>query len=302
MLERSFGYERMLLFMLSVFGNRYWGEMARFYTDTSVHLYNLDAWILAHKEITVVVGKTWMIPLTNVQHIASAYWHDMDANVGYANTLPLDDSNDIIINILEQITTQTQYTFRDAKTQRSTPLAYVEEFRKQTRKLLEPLYRDVQRECTTWDDFVSARVNAVGGGAAGSFAAGVLADADAQGPAKRYVMGKLDKNVVDLYTWEAVTNFSVGFKTDERGPTRPIVAIDAFKALLASYAFSPIHNKYPHVGWDIGESPLQETARYLGLSAISMSAQGSWAMICLHSLRMTSRSGTTTCSIASRES
>jgi len=215
-----------------------------------------------------------MVPLTNVPHIASAYWNNMDANVGYAHTLPSGDAEETVIRILEQLTAKVDYVFTDAITGEATKEAYVQAFRDEAYRLLEPLYRDVAREVRPWGEFVKSRVTQVGSGAAGAYSTSLLDGISSSGPGKVFVMGVMEKEAVDLYTWQGVTQFSIGIKGDERGPTRPIVAIDTFRSLLASYAFQPIHNKYAHVGWDVGESPSQEFARYLSLSGMSVAGKG----------------------------
>jgi hypothetical protein len=273
MLERGIGYERILLFLASVFSHRYWPVMAEFYLETGAHTLDLDGFLAVHKEITVVVSRTWMIPLTNTPHIASTYWNNMDNNVGYANTLPTSDSEEAILNIIQQVTNEQEYTFTDPVTGKRSAEGYAKAFRAHCYSLLEPMYREGMRNPQRWDDFVAARLANCGGGAAGSFATSFLGEVEAN-PQKKFAMGKLDKEAIDLYTWETITHFGIGSKLDERGPTRPIVGIDAFRALLASFAFSPIHNKYPHLGWDIGESPTQELARYLGLAGMSYTAAG----------------------------
>jgi len=273
MLQRDIGYERILLFIGTVFSHRYWPTQADFYVQTGVHLYDLESNIKVHKEITVTVNKTWMIPLSNTPHICSAYWHNMDANVGYAHTLPNADAEDAIIRILQQLTTKLEYSFVDDKTGERSAKAYVDQFRNAAVNLMEPLYRDSARKGMSWDSFLEARILSSGGGAAGRFTSSFLPE-HVPGPQKKYAMGRLSKEQVDLFTWESVTTFSVGSKMDERGPTRPIVAIDTFRALLAAYAFHLINNKFPDIGWDIGESPTEELGRYVGLTAMSHTSQG----------------------------
>jgi len=273
MLERGIGYERILLFLASVFSHRYWPVMAEFYLETGAHVLDLDDFLAVHKEITVVVSRTWMIPLTNTPHIVSTYWNNMDANVGYANTLPTEQAEEAILRIIQQVTSESDYTYTDPETGKRSVEGYSKAFRMHCYNLLEPMYREGMRNPVRWDDFVAARLANSGGGAAGSFASSFVGDLEAN-PQKKFVMGKLSKEAVNVFTWETITHFGVGNKMDERGPTRPIVSIDAFRALLASYAFSPIHNKYTKLGWDIGESPPQELARYLGLAGMSYTAQG----------------------------
>ena len=273
MLSREIGYERILLFMGTVFSHRYWPTQADFYVQTGVHLYDLESNIKVHKEITVTVNKTWMIPLSNTPHICSAYWHNMDANVGYAHTLPSEGAEDAIIRILQQLTTKLEYKSVNDETGERDAKAYVDKFRTAAVELLEPLYRDSARQGLSWDSFLDSRIAHAGGGAAGRFTSTFLPEA-VPGPQKKYALGRLSKEQVDLFTWESVTTFAVGSKMDERGPTRPIVAIDTFRALLGAYAFHIINNKFPDIGWDIGESPTEELGRYVGLTAMSATSHG----------------------------
>jgi len=273
MLSRDIGYERILLFIGTVFSHRYWPTQANFYVQTGVHLYDLESNIKVHKEITVTVNKTWMVPLSNTPHICSAYWHNMDANVGYAHTLPSEGAEDAIIRILQQLTTKMEYTSVNDETGERDAKSYVDQFRRTAVELMEPLYRDSARKGMSWEAFLEGRVLQAGGGAAGRFTSTFLPEV-VPGPQKKYAMGRLSKEQVDLYTWDSVTTFSVGSKMDERGPTRPIVAIDTFRALLAAYAFHLVNNKFSDIGWDIGESPTEELGRYVGLTAMSATAHG----------------------------
>jgi hypothetical protein len=192
----------------------------------------------------------------------------MDANVGYAHTLPAEQAEETILRIIKQVTSDLDYKAWSVGQQQFDSAEYVRQFRREVRRLMEPIYRDARRRSCTWKQWCYERIANVGGGAAGRWTTDMLGSKVASGSNKQWAMGKAELEELETLYAASEAHFSVGTKLDERGPTRPIVAIDTYRALRAAYAFSPIHNKYPFVGWDVGESPTEELARYIGLTGM----------------------------------
>lgn len=258
------GYERMYLTCFWLFTTPYWQSICKFFLAERLFFCGVDEYRDICKEITARVTSCWMFPLTNEQHIASAYFLNAEDLSGFADNQ--ESSGQVAVEVLEFALSEFEYTVPGGDGR--TFEMYLKTYKDAVRSLLDPLYREFGCKAQTYDEILQTRTAWAAGGVAGRRARDVLGSKRAPpGSSKAYVMSmsRADDFRMD---WGDTRN-EIANKMDERGPPRCIQATDMRDQTSETYVFKHFSNKYPRVGMDIGESPTQAMARHAQLVGAS---------------------------------
>jgi hypothetical protein len=253
-------YERIYLTSFWLWTTPYWRNLTATFLRYKLYAYDVDEYRAITKEITARVTACWFYPFTNNQTIASAYWLNAEDLTGFADNQ--ESSGQISYEVLEFALSDFEYTFPDAEGRSFE--AYLHQFERAVHSMLTPLYREFADKARTYDDLLAVRSAWGAGGVAGRRARDVLGrDKAPPGSAKAYVMTK--NRAEDFKMDWGITRNEVANKMDERGPPRTITATDMRDQVAETFVFQHFSNRYPKIGLDIGESPVQAMARHCHL-------------------------------------
>jgi len=266
--DSGMGYERMLLTCFWLWTTQYWSTLCEYVLRSGI-LYATDSqWSAICKETTAMVTQSWMFPLTNRQHIASAYFLNAEDLIGFSDK----DSakGEVTVEVLRYALEEFKYTYADAGEEGGRTFdAYLVQLRSAARSLLEPIYKTFSGRAQTRAEFMETRSAWGAGGVAGRRSRDVLGSGvSPPGCAKAYVMTMTGAKVWDM-DWGRLY-IEVAGKQDERGAERTLSATDMRDQAGESFVFHPLRNRYPTVGLDIGESPAETMARHLHLVQASV--------------------------------
>ncbi|QYY49562.2 RdRp [Fusarium oxysporum alternavirus 1] len=260
--DAGMGYERCLFTCFWLWTTQYWQPLCQYVLSSGI-LYSTNAqWSAICKETTAMVTQSWMFPLTNRQHIASAYFLNAEDLIGFSD----GDSTkgEITIEVLKYALEEFKYTYADGIDKDRSFDAYLVQMRQAAYSLLQPIYATYGEKAQSRSDFMETRAAWGAGGVAGRRSRDVLGNKySPPGCAKAYVMTMTGKKIWDM-DWGRLY-IEVAGKQDERGAERTLSATDMRDQAGESFAFHPLRNRYPMVGLDMGESPAETMARHLHL-------------------------------------
>lgn len=254
------GYERIYLTSFWLWTTPYWQNLCRFFLTNGLYKYDVDEYRAICKEITARVTASWFFPLSNIQTIASAYFLNAEDLTGFADNQ--ESTGQISYEVLEFALAEFEYTFPGSEGRDFE--SYLHQFKQGVESMLRPLYREFADKARSYDDLLKVRTSWGAGGVAGRRARDVLGkDKAPPGSAKAYVMTK--NRASDFKMDWGITRNEVANKMDERGPPRTITATDMRDQVAETFVFQHFSNRYPRIGLDIGESPVQAMVRHCKL-------------------------------------
>ncbi|URY16699.1 putative RNA-dependent RNA polymerase [Dactylonectria torresensis alternavirus 1] len=260
-LRGGVGHERLYLTCFWLWTTPYWQDLCAFFLQWDLFSYGVDDYRAICKEITARVTASWMFPMSNVQHIASAYFLNAEDLTGFADNQ--ESSGEVALEVLEFALNDFEYTApgtlgRDFE-------SYLSQFSSAVESMLEPLYREFRDRALPYEELLATRAAWGAGGVAGRRAREVLGTEKAPpGCTKAYAM--VQAPAQDFAMDWGTTRNEIANKMDERGPPRCITATDMRDQISETFAFRHFSNRYPSIGLDIGESPTQAMARHAKLA------------------------------------
>ncbi|CCD33020.1 RNA dependent RNA polymerase [Aspergillus foetidus dsRNA mycovirus] len=264
MLVAGMSYERMYFTCFWLWTTQYWSSLCQYVLKTRLLHATAAQWTAICKETTAVVTQTWMFPLTNRQHIASAYFLNAEDLNGFSDADAM--KGEVTVEVLKYALNEFKYTYPSIEGR--TFDAYLQELLSAATSLLEPIYKTYADKAKTWDEFISLRSAWAAGGVAGRRSRDVLGNqVSPPGAAKAYVMTMTEKQQWAM-DWGKLY-IEIAGKLDERGVDRTLSATDMRDQTAESYVFHPLRSRYPVVGLDIGESPAETMGRHINLIAAS---------------------------------